>query len=142
VVLQAATGSGVLCLEIDQNTERGPVIRDKLGHYETALRSKGGWHLVFVVPSAERAGSLAVHASHKGGYPGLAERGWALVLPELRSRGLETGLVAVNPSVPRTTLGALLVDATPRRCPTPVGTAAWLQVLGLSGHEDFDEALR
>ena len=142
VVLQAATGSGVLCLEIDQNTERCLVIRDKLGRYETALRSKTGWHLLFVVPSAERASSLARHAAHKGGYPGLAGRAWALVLPELKSRSLDANLVALNPNVPRATLGALLVDATPRRCPTPVGSAAWLQVLGLGGHEDFDEALR
>ncbi len=142
VVLQAPTGSGVLCLEIDQNTERGPVIRDKLGRYETALRSKTGWHLLFVTASAERAGSLARHGRYKGGYPGLAGNAWALVLPELRTRGLEVSVVALNPNVPRTTLGALLVDPTPRRCPTPVSTDAWLQVLGLGGHEDFTEALR
>ncbi len=142
VVLQAATGSAVLCLEIDQNTERGPVIRDKLGRYETAIRSKTGWHLLFVVPSSERAGSLAGTGRHKGGYPGLAGYAWALVLPELQARGLDAGIVALNPNVPRTTLRALLVDPTPRRCPTPVGTDAWLQVLGLGGHEDFAEALR
>ena len=143
VVLQAPTGSAVLCLEIDQNTERGPVIRDKLGRYETALRyDKAGWHLLFVVPSAERAGSLARTGHLKGGYPGLAGQAWALVLPELRTRGLDAGVVALNPNVARTTLGALLVDPTPRRCPTPVGTDAWLQVLGFGGNEDFTEALR
>ena len=142
IVLQASTGSAVLCLEIDQNTERGPVIRDKLGRYESAIRSKPGWHLLFVVPSAERAGSLAGTGRQKGGYPGLAGYAWALVLPELRTRGLDASVVALNPNMPRTTLGALLVDPTPRRCPTPVGTDAWLQVLGLGGHEDFTEALR
>ncbi len=142
VVLQAATGSAVLCLEIDQNTERGPVIRDKLGRYETAIRSKAGWHLLFVVPSSERAGSLAGTGRQKGGYPGLAGYAWALVLPELRTRGLDASVIALNPNVPRTTLGALLVDPTPRRCPTPLRTDAWLQVLGLGGHEDFTEALR
>ena len=142
VVLQAPTGSAVLCLEIDQNTERCPVIRDKLGRYETALRSKAGWHLLFVVPSAERAGSLARHATEKGGFPGVAGQAWALVLPDLQARGLEARLVALNPSVARTTVGALVVDPTSRRCPTPVGTEAWLQVLGLGGDEDFTEALR
>ncbi len=142
VVLQAASGSAVLCLEIGENTERGPVIRDKLSRYETALRHKAGWHLLFVVGSAERVGSLARTGRHKGGYPGLAGRAWALVLPDLRTRGLDAGVVALNPNVPRTTLGALLVDPTPRRCSTPVGTDAWLRVLGYGGHEDFDEALR
>ncbi len=142
VVLQAATGSAVLCLEIDQNTERCPVIRDKLGRYETALRSKTGWHLLFVVPSAERAASLARHASHRGGYPGLAGQAWALDLPELRTRGLDARVVALNANLASTTLGALLADPTSRRCPTPVGTHAWLQVLGLGGNEDLTEALR
>lgn len=142
VVLQAASGSAVLCLEIDENTERGPVIRDKLSRYETALRYKAGWHLLFVVPSSERAGSLAGTGRHKGGYPGLAGRAWALVLPDLRTHGLDVIVVALNPGIERTTLGALLVDPTPRRCSTPVGTDAWLRVLGYGGHEDFDEALR
>ncbi len=142
VVLQAATGSAVLCLEIDQNTERGPVIRDKLTRYETALRPKTGWHLLFVVGSAGRASAIAGTARHKDGYAGLAGRAWALVMPELQTRGLDCGVVALNPGIARTTLGALLVDPTPRRCPTPVGSAAWLQVLGLGGHEDFDEVLR
>ncbi len=142
VVLQAETGSGVLCLEIDQNTERGPVIRDKLTRYETALRPKTGWHLLFVVGSAGRANAIAGTARHKGGYPRLAGQGWALVLPELQSHGLDCSVIALNPGIARTTLGALLVDPTQRRCPTPVGTAAWLQLLGLGGHEDFDEVLR
>jgi len=142
VVLQGASGSAVLCLEIDESTERGPVILDKLARYETALRYKPGWQLLFVAGSAERAGSLAGTGRQKGGYPGLAGYAWALVLPELRTRGLDASVVALNPNVARTTLGALLVDSTPRRCPTPVGTDAWLQILGLGGHEDFTEALR
>jgi hypothetical protein len=142
VALQAPSGSGVLCLEIDESTERGPVIRDKLGRYEAALRPKTGWHVLFVAGSAERVGFLARTGRHKGGYPGLAGSAWALVLPELRTRGLDAGVVALNPGIGRTTLGALLTDPTPRRCPTPVGTDAWLRELGHGGHEDFDEALR
>jgi len=50
--------------------------------------------------------------------------------------------VALNPKVARTTLGALLIDPTPRRCPTPVGTDAWLRVLGRGGDEAFEAAFR
>ena len=142
VVLQAATGSAVLCLEIDESTERGPVILDKLARYETALRYKPGWQLLFVAGSAERVASMARTGRFKGGYAGLAGKAWALVLSELRTRGLEAPIVALNPGIPRTTLGALLVDPTTRRCPTPVGTDAWLRVLGYFGLEDLDEALR
>jgi hypothetical protein len=42
----------------------------------------------------------------------------------------------------RTTLGNLVRDPTPRRCPTPVGTDAWLEVLGYGCAEETDEALQ
>jgi hypothetical protein len=34
-----------------------------------------------------------------------------------------------------------LTDPKPRRCPTPVGTDAWLRLLGEGGLELHDEAL-
>jgi hypothetical protein len=142
VVLQAASGSAVLCLEIDESTERGPVILDKLARYETALRDRAGWHVLFIAGYAERVASLARTGRYKGGYAGLAGKAWALVLPELQAHGLDAGIVALNSDVARTTLGSLLVDPTTRRCPTPVGTDAWLRVLGYFGLEDLDEALR
>jgi hypothetical protein len=61
----------------------------------------------------------------------------ALVLPDLRALGLAAPLVALNPSVGRTTLGALLTDPVSRRCPTPVGSSDWLRLLGTGGAEDF-----
>ena len=79
---------------------------------------------------------------YKGGYPGLAGNAWGLVLPELRTRGLDARVVALNPDVARTTLGSLLVDPTPRRCPTPVGTGRLAPGPGLFGLEDLTEALR
>ena len=42
VVLQGASGSAVVCLEIDEATEPGPVIADKLERYEKALWSIQG----------------------------------------------------------------------------------------------------
>ena len=141
VVLQGASGSAVLCLEIDEATERGPVIRDKLARYETALRSRT-WCVVFVVGSPDRAARLAAIGRQTPTYAGLAGKAWALVLPDLRAKGLAAPLVALNPSVARTTVGGLLVDPTPRRCPTPVGSEAWLRLLGHGGVEDHAEALR
>jgi hypothetical protein len=140
VVLQGASGSAVLCLEIDEATERGPVIRDKLARYETALRSMT-WYLVFVAGSPERAARLAAIGRAKP-YAGLIRKAWALVLPDLRARGLAAPLVALNPSVARTTVGVLLVDPAARPCPTPVGSEAWLRLLGNGGIEDHAEALR
>ncbi len=141
VALQGATGSAVLCLEVDESTERGPVIRDKLARYETALWSRT-WDLVFVVGSPERASRLAAIGRSKPVRAGLAGKAWALVLPDLRARGLATPLVALNPGVGRTTVGGLLADPAPRLCPTPVGSEAWLRLLGTGGVEDHAEALR
>ncbi len=141
VVLQGATGSAVLCLEIDEATERGPVIRDKLARYETALWSKP-WYVVFVAGSPERAARLAAIGRTTPSYAGLVRKAWALVLPDLRAAGLAAPLVALNASVARTTVGGLLVDPTPRRCGTPVGSDVWLRLLGHGGVEDHAEALR
>ena len=141
VALQGATGSALLCLEIDESTERSPVIRDKLARYETALWSRI-WDVVFVVGSTERASRLAAIGRAAPIRAGLAGKAWVLVLPDLRAMGLAAPLVALNPSVSRTTVGGLLVDPASRRCPTPVGSEAWLRLLGTGGVEYHAEALR
>jgi hypothetical protein len=140
--LQAPSGSAVLCLEIDQATEHGPQIRDKLARYGDALHARLGWYLVFVAPSRERIDFLARVARRNGGYPGLAGRAWALVLGELDQAGLATTAVSMFVDGQRTSLGDLIVDRTPRRCPAPVGTEGWLKVLGYGGDEETGEALR
>ncbi len=142
VALQAPTGSAVHCLEIDEATEHGPQIRDKLARYGDALYGRPGWQVVFVSPSRERVAFLARIAKRDGRYPGLAGRAWALVLGELPGVGLAATAVPLFPGSHRTTLRGLITDPTPRRCPTPVATDAWLRVLGDGGAEETDEALR
>jgi hypothetical protein len=51
-------------------------------------------------------------------------------------------LVRVDPDLERRPLRSLLDDPRPRRCPTPVGSDAWVQLLGSGGGEHLDEALR
>ena len=46
VVLPAPSGSAVLCLEIDEGTEHGPKIRDKLPRYADALRGRPRWYVI------------------------------------------------------------------------------------------------
>lgn len=142
VVLQAPHGSAVLCLEIDEGTEHGPDIRDKLARYGDAIAGRSGWHVVFVAPSRARIDFLARVAKQGGGQSGLAGRAWALVLGELSGVGLGTTLARLFQCGRRHALVELLNDPMARRCPTPVGTDAWLQVLGDGGAEESDEALR
>ncbi len=58
VAVAGPSGSAVLCLEIDEATEHGPVIEDKLARYEKALWSRT-WCVLFVTGSPERAARLA-----------------------------------------------------------------------------------
>ena len=121
VALQAATGSAVLCLEIDQN-DRACVRSSGTSSAGTrrALRAKAGWHLLFVVPSAERAGSpRAARRTPQGGYPGSPASALGARPARARTRGLDARVVALDPNVARTTLGALLVDPTPAALPDP-----------------------
>lgn len=142
VALQGPTGSGVLALEIDEGTEHGPDLRAKLDRYEDGLRARSGWHVLFVVGGPERVAFLVRVARRAGGYRGLAGRAWALGLGELRRAGLAASVASLGPVGGHASLGAILADPRPRRCPTPVGTAAWLQLLGTGGAEETDEALR
>ncbi len=142
VVLQAPRGSAVLCLEIDEGTEHGPQIRDKLARYGNAIGGRPPWQVVFVAPSRERVDFIARVAKRDGGSPVLDGRAWALVLGELSGHGLGTTLVPLFLGGQRYALAELVGDPAPRRCPTPVGTDAWLHVLGYGGTEEIDEALR
>jgi hypothetical protein len=139
VALQGDAGSAVLCLEIDEATEPGPVIRDKFSRYDRALWSRV-WYLLFVTGSPERAARLATFGRGHS-YPGIGGKAWALVLPELRAKGLDAPILSLTVGARRSTLGALLTDPHSRRCPTPVGSDAWLRLLGGGGIEDDDEAL-
>ncbi|TMD27871.1 MAG: hypothetical protein E6I94_09150 [Chloroflexi bacterium] len=142
VALQAPAGSGVLCLEIDEGTEHGPDIRDKLARYAHGFQSRTGWHVVFVAGSRERVDFLARVAKRNDGYPGLRGRGWALVLGELRAHGLSAIAVPLHVGGQRMSVATLLTDPRPRVCPTPVATDDWLRILGYGGGEEIDEALR
>jgi hypothetical protein len=141
VALQAPRGSAVLCLEIDEGTEHGPQIRDKLARYGDALAGRPGWHVLFVAPSRERVDFLARVAKRVDGDPALGGRAWALVLRELSGAGIGTTLVPLFTGARRLSVGQLVSDPKRRRCPTPVGTDAWLQVLGDGATEETDEAL-
>lgn len=141
VALQGPMGSAVVCLEIDEGTEHGPDIRDKLDRYADAFAGRSGWHAVFVAPGRARVDFLA-RVGRRSGHSALVGRAWALVLAELRRDGLRTSVAPLFPGGHRRALGELLTDPRPRRCPTPVATDAWLGVLGEGGDEEIGEAIR
>lgn len=73
--------------------------------------------------------------------PGLGRRAWALTLPELERAALSSSVTPVGWNAPIHDLGGILTDSRRRAAPAPVGSAAWVQMLGSGGAEDLDEAL-
>jgi hypothetical protein len=91
VVLQAPRGSAAICLEIDEGTEHGPELRDKLARYSDALVGRPGWQVVFAAPSRQRVDFLA-RVAKRGSSPCVTGRVWAVVLGDLSKSGLGTTL--------------------------------------------------
>jgi hypothetical protein len=140
VIVQLAAGSAVLCLEIDEATEHSPTIRARLAAYERALAGRDGWHLLWVVPTEERLSWLR-RVARWDQWPGLTDQSWGLVLDDLRTAGFAATTRPVGWSGEAVSLAAVVSDPRPRRCSTPVGSPAWIRVLGAGGAEETDEAL-
>lgn len=141
IALQADPYSGVLCIEVDESTQRAAVIRGKLDAYDAALYGRSGWHVVFVVPSRDRLEWLRRVAGWNH-WPRLVGCCWGAVLPELWVAGADAMATPVGCRGEPRPLLAVLDDPRPRRCPTPVGTDAWVGLLATGGGEDLREALR
>jgi hypothetical protein len=58
VVIAADDGPATVCLEIDEGNQHLAPIRDKLRAYRGTLDGRPGWHVLFVVPTADRAAWL------------------------------------------------------------------------------------
>jgi hypothetical protein len=137
LVLQVDGISGVLCLETDEATEHAPQIQSKLSVYERALADRVAWHVVFVVTSAARLSWLRRVARSR-----LSGRVWGVLIADLETEGLDATVLPISrPAQPRV-LRSVLEDPRPRRIATPVGSDAWIDLLGSGGGEELDEVLR
>lgn len=135
VALDHAGASAVVCLEVDEATQHGPVIVAKLEAYERALTGGAGWHLLFIAPNDDRVDWIRTLARGRPGQT-LAGRGWAVTLEALRAGGPNAPLRSLGPGRDETPLGTLATDRGRRRSSVPVGSAAWVELLGYGGAED------
>lgn len=140
VVMQLDGGSAVLCLEIDEATEHAPTIRARLDAYERALASRDGWHGLWVVPTEERLAWLR-RVARWDQRLALERCSWGVVLDDLRAAGLRASTRSVGWSSEAVPLASVISDPRRRRCPTPVGSPAWIRLLGTGGAEETEEAL-
>ncbi len=139
VVLQDGDRSGVLCLEIDEATQRRAVIEAKLNGYRRLFDVKPAWWLLFVVPSRSRARWMRTVAARVDQWVGT--RAWVTSLVALRTRHLECPVLPVTGEAQATPLRALMNGSRDRQG-VPVGSEAWLRLLGEGGIEDLEELLR
>ncbi len=135
VALDHAGGSAVVCLEVDEATQHGPIIQGKLEAYERALTGRAGWYLLFVAPNDDRVDWIRTLARGRPGQ-NLAGRGWAVTLGALRAGGPNAPLRSLGPGRDEPPLGTLATDRGRRHSSAPVGSAAWVELLGYGGAED------
>ena len=141
VVIQLGGLSAVLCVEVDEATEHSPTIRSRLAAYERALAGRRGWHVLWIVPTEERLGWLR-RIGRWDERPGLEGCSWGVILNDLRMRGLQAPTQPIGWSGGAVALEAIVADPTARTCPTPVGSPAWIRLLGSGGAEETDAVLR
>lgn len=138
VALESDEGSGVICLEIDEATQRRAVIEAKLNGYRRLLDAYPTWWLLFVVPSRTRAGwlrSVAGQADER-----VAARAWVTSLSALQLHHLGAPVRALADG--RTSTVRELAHTTDgRRTSAPVGSEEWLRLLGEGGVEELDGIL-
>lgn len=138
VVLEIEGRNGVICLEIDEATQRRAVMEAKLNGYRRLFEAHPTWWLLFVVPSRNRARWLRTAAV--GIDEVVAARAWVTSLDALRACHLDAETVALT-SGAAGTLRGLISRTAPPSGPPPVASDAWLRLLGEGGIEILDEVL-
>jgi hypothetical protein len=140
VVLQRGNRSAVVCLEVDEASEHAPQISAKLDTWATVFATRPELVLLFVVPTESRLAWLRRNAGARR-RPALEGRSFGLVAGELASAGLEAPAWPVAWRGERRPVATLIAEPRVRRSGTPVGSAAWIELLGSGGGEDVDRAL-
>lgn len=138
VVLEVGGLGGVICLEIDESTQRRAVIEAKLGGYGRIFEDHPSWHLLFVVPSPSRARWLRTVATEVN--DAVVSRTWVTTRTTLQARRLDAEVRALA-EARSASLRDLAQSSIGGHDVPPVGSEAWLRLLGEGGIEDLDEVL-
>jgi hypothetical protein len=139
IVLGDSGRSGVVCLEVDEATQRRAVIEAKLNGYRRLLQTNPSWKLLVVVPSRVRVRWLRTVTG--GVEETVTARAWITSLAALRSRHLDAPVLPIDAEHTERMLRELLTERRERHAIAPVGSNAWLRILGEGGVEDFDSLL-
>jgi hypothetical protein len=137
VVIDTGDVSAWILVEVDESTERPPVIRERLTAYAKLFEEhRVGWHLLWVVNSPERLARLRQIAGPMK-LAALADRCWGVAIGEVSDAGASAQVLAVGANLPPRPLRAIATDPKMRRTEYPVGSPAWMRLLANGGIEDI-----
>jgi hypothetical protein len=137
VVIDTGEASALILVEVDESTERPPVIRDRLHAYAKLFEDhRVGWHLLWVANSRERLARLRQIAGPTK-LPMLSGRCWGVAIDDVSDRGADAEVVAIGAKDPPRPLRAIATDPKARRSEYEVGSDAWIRLLANGGKEDI-----
>jgi hypothetical protein len=137
VVIDTGDASAFVLVEVDESTERPPVIRDRLHAYAKLFEDhRVGWHLLWVANSPERLARLRQIAGPTK-LPMLAGRCWGVAIDDVSDRGADAEVLAIGASLEPRPLRGIATDPKARRSEYEVGSAAWISLLANGGKEDI-----
>jgi hypothetical protein len=88
-VIDTGEASALVLVEVDESTERPPVIRDRIHAYAKLFEDhRVGWHLLWVANSRERLARLRQVAAPLK-LPMLAGRCWGVAIDDVSDRGAD-----------------------------------------------------
>jgi hypothetical protein len=135
VVIDTGEASAILLVEVDESTERPPVIRERLEAYARLFDDgRTGWHLLWVVNSPERLARLRQYAGPTK-TPTLAGRCWGVAIDDVSDYGADAEVIAVVGNAEARELRDLATDPRARLSNAPVGSEEWIRLLANGGQE-------
>jgi len=137
VAIDTGEASGFILVEVDESTERPPVIRDRLRAYAKLFEDhRVGWHLLWVANSPERLARLRQIAGPTK-LPMLASRCWGVAIDDVSERGGDAEVLAIGAGLEPRPLRGIATDPKARHSSYPVGSPAWVRLLANGGREDI-----
>jgi Replication-relaxation len=137
VVIDTGEASALILVEVDESTERPPVIRDRLHAYAKLFEDhRVGWHLLWVANSPERLARLRQIAGPTK-LALLSGRCWGVAIDDVSDRGADAEVLAIGAKDEPRPLREIATDPKARRSEYEVGSALWISLLANGGKEDI-----
>ena len=137
VVIDTGDASALILVEVDESTERPPVIRDRLRAYAKLFENHQiGWHLLWVANSPERLARLRQIAGPMKDAM-LSGRCWGVAIDDVSDRGADAEVLAIGAKDTPRALRGIATDPKARRSDYEVGSAAWISLIANGAIEDM-----